>query len=76
MRNQASSMITGISGHLSQSEQNGLTSIFSQLDKKRWKKYEDIYFQIRNEIDVDEKGFYLEDFSKSYESAIRKVGRE
>ncbi|POB66855.1 FHA domain-containing protein, partial [Vibrio vulnificus] len=41
-----------------------------------WKKYEDIYFQIRNEIDVDEKGFYLEDFSKSYESAIRKVGRE
>ncbi|HFQ5062106.1 TPA: type VI secretion system-associated FHA domain protein TagH [Vibrio vulnificus] len=65
-----------ISGHVSQSEKNGLTSIFSQLDKKRWKKYENIYFQIRNEIDIDEKGFYLEDFSKSYESAIRKVGRE
>lgn len=65
-----------ISGHLAQGEENSLGSMFSLLDKKRWKKYQSVYSQIRNEIELDEKKFYLEDFSKSYESAIRKVGRE
>ncbi len=38
-----------------------------------WKRYEKIFFELNSEIQEGHNPFYLEDFAKSYEVALKKV---
>ncbi|MDN3681072.1 type VI secretion system-associated FHA domain protein TagH [Vibrio tapetis subsp. quintayensis] len=40
-----------------------------------WKRYEKIFIELNNEIQAGNSPFYLEDFAKSYEVALKKVER-
>ncbi|WP_404976270.1 type VI secretion system-associated FHA domain protein [Vibrio navarrensis] len=65
-----------ISEHISQRESNAVSALFSKTEKKKWHKYESLYYQLNNEMDSDKNHFYLEDFAKAYEIALRNTTGE
>lgn len=55
-------------------KENLLFNIRLPNNKNNWKKYENIYEKLNNDLDIEgQERFYLEDFSKAYEMAIKNI---
>lgn len=65
-----------IAENISQYERSLFSTLFSKVDKKKWQKYEAFYYQLNNDFEVggfDSDKFYLEDFAREYDKAIRNI---